>query len=120
MATSVPQNATGNPYVDALLIGTKWNGAISFSFPQNTAHYPVGYAAGELGTFAAVSLQQREAVRAILTGDTFNNLHNVIIATSLASFIVPVVAEAGGLGNGLDGSGDLRIGQSATANPTAY
>ena len=35
-------------------------------------------------------------------------------------FIATSVEEAGGLGNGLSGAGDIRLGESTAANPTAY
>jgi serralysin len=119
-ATSVNQGATGNPYIDGLLIGTKWNGSFTYSFPQSTSQYQSGYT-GELSTFNAVTFQQREATRAILSGTTFSDsTTNVMRLTSVNSFIAPSVSEAGGIGNGLNGTGDIRLGESNSAAPTAY
>ena len=123
MATSVAQAATGNSYIDGLLIGTKWNGSFTYSFPQDTGDYPAVYGSDELDTFGAVSFQQREATRAILSGDTSSAATtNVMRATYVNSFIGVSVGEHGGIGNGLNGNGDIRLGQSDAAHvdPTAF
>jgi serralysin len=119
MATAVNQAATGDSYIDGLLSGSRWNGSFTFSFPQTIGDYQAGN--GETGNnFAAVTFQQREATRAILTGVTFSATANVMHATSVNSFVSVSVSEAGGLGNGLNGTGDIRLGESTSANPTAY
>ena len=73
MATSVAQAAAGNFYIDGLLAGTKWTGGFTYSFPRVAADYPAAYGTDELGTFGAVSSQQREATRAILSFDPFRD-----------------------------------------------
>jgi len=119
MATAVSQGATSNAYINGVLSGVKWGGNFTFSFPTSGAQYP-GYPSSEpFSSFAAVSTQQREATRAILYGDTIAAT-NVVQATSLSSFILTGVGEAGGFGNGANGLGDIRLGQSPLANPTAY
>ena len=42
MATSVNQGSVGDAYIDGLLIGTKWSGSFTFSFPQVTGDYQAG------------------------------------------------------------------------------
>jgi serralysin len=121
MATSVTQTATGDPFIDGLLFGTKWNGAFTYSFPQTTVQYQAGNNEADIASgFAPVTFQQREATRAIMEGNTFSGTTNVMTATSVNSFIGVTVGEAGGIGNGLNGTGDIRLGQSNDANPTAY
>src|SRR5262245_47807831 len=53
-ASSINQGPTGNPYIDGLLTGSKWNGSFTYSFPQTTSQYQSGYT-GELSTFNAVT-----------------------------------------------------------------
>ena len=118
MATAVGQVATGDDYIDGLLSGSKWSGSFTFSFPQLASQYQAGNA--ETATFTPVTFQQREATRAILTGTTFSPTANVMRATSVNSFVSVSVSEAGGLGNGLNGTGDIRLGESPAADPTAY
>jgi len=119
-ASAVSQGATGNPYIDGVLSGSKWNGSFTFSFPQLASQYGA-YPTNEPTTnFAPVTFQQREAARAILNGTTFSPTANVEHFGAVNSFISPSVTEAGGLGNGLSGAGDIRLGESTLANPTAY
>ena len=121
MATSVNQGSTGSAYIDGLLGGTKWSGAFTFSFPLQTTDYQAGNDEADVASgFAPVTFQQREATRAIMTGETLTATGNVMLATSATSFIGVTVSEAGRLGNGLNGSGDIRLGESTDANPTAY
>src|SRR4051794_15484510 len=77
-ATSVGQGATGNAYIDGLLIGSKWSGTVTFSFPDLGSRYSSPYASGENTTgFDQVSLQVREAARSILLGQNVFNERNV-------------------------------------------
>src|SRR5262245_20993411 len=111
MATAVTQPATGIASIDGLLVGTKWSGSITFSFPQLATDYPSPYAdlsGHDLTTaFSPVSAQQQAAVYAILLGQATAGVTNVMRATSLTSFIAPLIGFSGN-----DGSGDIRIGQS--------
>lgn len=110
MTTAIQQQKTGVSFIDGLLWGTKWDGDFTFSFPQFAADYPFPYADGEqTSSFAPVSYAQREAVRAIFLGETFSGAANVMYATSVQSFIDPYISEAGGIGNGLNGAGVIRI-----------
>jgi serralysin len=119
MATAVGQGATGDDYIDGLLSGVKWNGSFTYSFPQLASQYQAGNP--ETATFTPVTFQQREATRAIMSGQTFSAATtNVMRATSVNSFVAVAVTEAGGLGNGLNGTGDIRLGESPAADPTAY
>ena len=120
MATAVDQGSIGNSYIDGLLGGAKWSGAFTFSFPQLVSDYQAGNPETNAGyNFAAVSFQQREATRAILTGVTSSGASNVMLATNVNSFVSVSVTESGGLGSGLNGTGDIRLGQSNYDNPTA-
>jgi Ca2+-binding RTX toxin-like protein len=120
MTAAVSQGATGNAYIDGLLSGSKWNGSFTFSFPQLPSEYGA-YPSNEPTTnFAPVTFQQREATGAILTGVTFSPTGNVGHFGSAYDFIAPVISEAGGLGSGLNGNGDIRLGESPLADPTAY
>jgi serralysin len=121
MATAVNQGSVGDSYIDGLLSGTRWNGSFTFSFPQLASQYQAGNPEADAGSsFAPVTFQQREATRAIMTGTTFSGTSNVMLATNVNSFVSVSVGEAGGLGNGLNGTGDIRLGESTDANPTAY
>jgi serralysin len=121
MAVSVPQGSAGDAYIDGLIFGTKWSGSFTFSFPQLATDYQAGNDEADAGSgFTPVTLQQREATRAIMTGQTFSGASNVMLATNVSSFVSVAVSEAGGLGNGLNGAGDIRLGQSNDANPTAH
>ena len=121
MAGAINQSATGNAFIDGLIDGTKWDGAFTFSFPQLAGSYQAGNPEAEAGgNFAPVTLAQADATRAILVGATASGATNVMRATSVASFILTSVSEAGGLGLGLNGAGDIRSGESTLANPTAY
>jgi serralysin len=119
-AIAVGQVATGNPYIDGLLRGVKWSGTITFSFPQLATQYGA-YPSSEPSTnFAPVTFQQAEATRAIMIGMTFfPSTTNVSKYGSFNNIILPIVEENGGLGNGLSGLGDIRLGES-TLPPTAW
>ena len=121
MAGSVNQSATGDAFIDGLLGGTKWNGAFSFSFPQVAGSYQLGNPeTNPANGFRPVSAAQAEATRAILVGDTASGTASVMRATCAASIIAASIFEAGGLGAGFNGVGDIRSGESRLANPTAY
>ncbi|MEZ5776192.1 MAG: M10 family metallopeptidase [Hyphomicrobiaceae bacterium] len=115
----LPVCLTGDRAVDGLLGPERWAGPITFSFPRSAGQLGPHYG-GELATFAAVSPEVEEAVRAILLGRTADGGASVLRATSLASFIACDFAEAGGLGHGHRGTGIIRIGESEEADPTAY
>lgn len=116
MATGVLQNATGLDIIDGLLTGFKWAGDITFSFPQLANDYPWPYADNEQASlFTPVTYAQREAVRAILTGETYGGTTSVMLATSAQSFLQSFFSEAGGLGNGLNGTGDIRVAEADIA-----
>jgi serralysin len=113
---------TGNPYLTAVLAGSKWDvGQVTFSFPQSRADLPATYYdPGNLTPeqVQAFSVVQQEAVRAILTGQTFGE--GFPRATSAASFTNLDISEADGLGNGLNGTGDIRAFNSSRADFTNH
>ncbi len=122
-ATGGTQGATGNAYIDGLLGGQRWEGAITFSFPQFAADY-VDYPSNEPTLdFAPVVQQVVEATRAIMLGQVVLGTTNVGLATSVAAVIASSMTETGGLGQGATaanrGAGDIRVAETSAANPTA-
>ena len=103
MATAVNQGATGNPYIDGVLSGVKWSGTVTYSFPDSASDYPGmgSYGSDEpLNDFAQISAAQQTAVHAIM--------QQIVNYTNLTVTF-----------NGFD-SADIRLAESADANPTAY
>lgn len=101
MATAVSQGATGNPYIDGVLSGVKWNGTVTYSFPDSPGDYPPGYGSGEqFNDFAQISVAQQTAVHGIM--QQIMNLTGLNITFA-----------------GTDGA-DIRMAHSDDANPTAY
>src|SRR5215212_9954529 len=66
-ATGTRSLATGVGTTDALLDGTRWDGAIRYSFPDASIDYEIGYEEASNG-FAPVSFRQMQAARYILEG----------------------------------------------------
>ncbi len=101
MATAVFQSATGNPYIDGVLSGVKWSGTVTYSFPDSPSDYPAGYGSGEpLNQFQQLTAVQQQAVHSIM--QQIVNYTNLTITFA-----------------GTDGA-DIRLAESADANPTAY
>ena len=92
---------TGNPDVDGLLSGYKWNGNITFSFPNSASVYPAGYGNGEPSDgFSQLSVPEQNLVISIMSKVShFTNLGITYAGT---------------------GSGDIQLAHSSDANPTAY
>ena len=107
MATAVVQGATGDAYIDGLLIGTSWDGSFAFGFPQNVSD----------STTAPVSFGQREAARGIMNGTAFNSSTYL---TSINSLVALSGIEVGGLGSGLAGASSIGLGTFLSASSTAY
>jgi predicted Fe-Mo cluster-binding NifX family protein len=102
MTSVVNVSATGNAEIDGLLIGTKWNGPITYSFPDSPGDYPAGYGNGEptaAGFVQAPAAMQQAVNYALASVMGFTNL-----SISYA---------------GTDGA-DIRVAQSSAANPTSY
>jgi serralysin len=105
--------ATGDPYVDGLLRGTRWTTPITFSFPDDRSDYPPGYAEADNG-FAQVSFDQMQVMRQALAGRTDHAGGAAVLhAMGIADFSGLQVSDAG-----FDDA-DLRIGQS-NSPPTAW
>ncbi|MEH2483571.1 Ca2+-binding RTX toxin-like protein [Nitrobacteraceae bacterium AZCC 2146] len=102
MALVVNVSATGNAEIDGLLAGTKWNGSITYSFPDFPSDYAAGYGAGEPTAtgFGQAPTAIQQAVNYALG--------------SVASFTNLVISYAGTNG------ADVRVAQSSAANPTSY
>ena len=63
MATVVSVGATGDREIDGLLSGYRWNGTLTYSFPDSASDYGAGYGNAEpLNSFAAVSAAQQTVV----------------------------------------------------------
>lgn len=73
MATGVQDNTkTGNPYIDPLLSGWKWDGGpVTYGFAQTLASFPDTYSYYEPENhFAPVNEMMRQNLQAILKGET--------------------------------------------------
>lgn len=101
MATARTATATGNPEIDGLLIGSKWTGVLTYSFPDSSSDYIAGYGNGEPTTsFAPVPAAIRQAI------DYAVGL--------IAGYTTLSIQYAG-----TDGA-DVMVAQSSAANPTSY
>lgn len=104
MATSVNVSATNNADIDGMLAGTKWSGAISYSFPNSASTYGTFYSGGSgeptTSGFSAAPTQMQAAI-------------NYAIA------LINGFTNAGITYNGT-GSADIMVAQSPAANPTSY
>lgn len=102
MATVIDQFATGNSDVDGLLSGAKWDGTVSYSFPDSPSDYVPDYYFGEpfAPGFAQISQNQQQIVIAIMA--------------SVSSFTGLNLVRAG------EATADIKLAQSSEANPTAY
>ncbi|MGY8706275.1 M10 family metallopeptidase C-terminal domain-containing protein [Bradyrhizobium sp. 18BD] len=104
MATSVNVSATNNADIDGLLAGTKWSGAISYSFPTLAGTYANPYSGGHseptTSGFAAAPTQVQAAINyAIALIQSYTNIN---------------------ITNNGTGTADIMIAQSPAANPTSY
>jgi Ca2+-binding RTX toxin-like protein len=102
MASAVSVSATGNAEIDGLLFGTKWNGPITYSFPDSPTDFAAGYGSGEptAAGFAQTPAAMRQAVNyALASVMSFTNLSITYAGTNGA---------------------DIRVAQSSAANPTSY
>ncbi len=114
-ATGVDNGRTGNQLIDGLLSGRKWEGVITFSFPQLASVFPSNYGSNEpTNVFGAASLQLMEATRAILGGFTANGTSNVMTYGSFASLVTTGIQQTAN--NGLNGLGDIRSSLSNSPN----
>jgi serralysin len=102
MATVIEQFATGKSDIDGLLSGSKWDGTVTYSFPDSAADYLPDYGSGEpvAPGFAQISQNQQQIVIAIMA--------------SVASFTGLSPTRTGSV------TADIKLAQSSEANPTAY
>lgn len=121
MALTTSAGSTGNPYLDGILSGVKWNKTavpvLTYSFPSLAAAYG-GLADETDGAFAAVSSQQMVAVRDILGGAS--GYTPMFRYGSYASVINYAVSYTPSPTNGSVDNAVIRVAQSDAANPTAY
>ena len=95
--------SSGSNDVNALIYGTKWSGAITYSFPTLFATY--GAYSHTVGTFAQVSLTQRDAIRKILGG---NNQTGVGSFNSFDKVANISISET----SGFNDPSDIMVGQA--------
>jgi serralysin len=112
-ATGIVTGATGIRNIDALLSGRLWDGAITYSFPDAAADYEGGYAEATNG-FSQITFNQMQAARYILEGFSPYGGGPRMGLTAVEQFTNLSISDAG------FGGADLRIGESTSANPTAY
>ncbi|MDR2155787.1 MAG: M10 family metallopeptidase C-terminal domain-containing protein [Burkholderiaceae bacterium] len=101
MATSKPASKTGNREIDGLLYGTKWDGFITYSFPDSPSDYsyPAGYNEPKTN-FAQAPVQFQSAI------------------THAASLIMQYTNAK--LQHAGTNHADIMVAQSSLADPTAY
>jgi Ca2+-binding RTX toxin-like protein len=116
-AGSTSVGSSGNPYIDGVLSGFKWNGAVTYSFPDSPSDYANPYTGGSSepshSGFAQISTQQMQAIAHILEGTPGGP---GTIFGSVESF---TNLDFTNLGAGAGGA-DIMVAQSTDANPTAY
>jgi hypothetical protein len=108
---------SGNQNIDGVLSGVKWNGPVTYSFPDAPGDYPFPYAGGDFEPtnpeFQQVSTAQMQAVRHFLEGIAGGpgSIYNPVEGFTNLSFTELAIGSGGA---------DIMIAQSPTANPTAY
>src|SRR5215203_3544569 len=113
LAAGVASNATGVSATDSMLSGTQWSGTVTYSFPASPYDYEAGYSEAASG-FAQVSFAQMQAARYALEGTSRYTGGPRMALTSIENFTNVSLVDDG------FSRADIRIGQSNTANPTAY
>ena len=106
MPTVAKYTPTGNPYIDGMLTGLKWDtGSLTFSFPTQSMFYGSAYGKGEpYNNFEALTTTQQGAVRGVLE-----------MYSSVANITFTEVTETSST------HGDLRYGESdALLNAGSY
>ena len=116
-AGSTTVTRSGNQNIDGVLAGVKWDGPITFSFPDAASDYPNPYTGGDFEPtnpgFQQVSTAQMQAIRHFLQGLAGGpgSIYNPVEGfTNLSLTELPVDS----------GDADVMIAQSPAANPTAY
>lgn len=112
-AGTLTAGATGIQNIDAVLSGRMWSGALTYSFPDMSGDFEANYTEAGLG-FAQVSFKQMQAARYILEGSSPYAGGPRMTLTAVEQFTNLSISDTG-----FDGA-DIRIGQSTSANPTAY
>ena len=104
MATAVSVSATNNADIDGMLVGVKWTGTITYSFPDSPSDYPNPYTYGNgeptTSGFAQAPSQMQAAI---------NYAVELILSYTNAT-----ISYAGTNG------ADIMVAQSPAANPTSY
>lgn len=61
-------SASGNSYIDGILVGVAWDvTTLTFSFPAAASNYGGGYGFGETATFSECTATQKSRIREVLT-----------------------------------------------------
>lgn len=101
-----------------MLSNYSWSGPVTYGFTTSVSNYESNY--GEaLNGFSAISDAQRQAIRYILEGSSTQAGGPVFKYGSFESVIELSISESAGSGSGLN-TADIRVGQSTSANPSAY
>ncbi len=114
---SISVSRSGNQYIDGALEGGRWNGPVTYSFPDAPADYANPYAGGDSepshAGFLQISTQQMQAVRHFFEGISGGpgSIYDPIEAFTNLNFTELAVGSGGA---------DIMIAQSPDANPTAY
>lgn len=106
--------ATGNSYIDALIQGSRWIGAITYSFPDSRTDYEASYPEADAAGFGQVSFAHMQAARSVLEGFSPYTGGPRMSLTAVEGFTNAVLSDAG------SNTADIRIAKSSYAGPTAY
>ena len=107
-----------NPFIDALLLTAKWTHPISYSFPDSTLDYGVGYPSDSLEGFSGLNAAQMAATHEILNTTDWNNTGPGHAGFSVEGFTDLDISSAGP-GHGLS---TIRLGNNTNSeeSPVAY
>jgi serralysin len=104
---------TGTTTIDAVISGLMWTGAVTYSFTDSPSDYEPAIAEAR-NSYSSVSFDQMQAIRYTLEGTSDRQGGPRMVLTFVEGFTNLSIADAGFNG------ADIRIGQSASANPTSY
>jgi serralysin len=112
-AAGTTVSPTGTTTTDAVISGLIWTGIVTYSFTDSPGDYE-GFVREASNSYAPVSFDQMQAVRYSLEGMSSASGGPRMALTPVEGFTNLTIDFAGTNG------ADIRIGQSASANPTSY